>query len=87
MAARPAGLVAGIACGVGAALMWAAGFVAAQHGIKIGLTPFDLMFHRYVWAGFAFLPSVVSHGLRNLDGVGWGRGTRSRCSAGRASRW
>jgi drug/metabolite transporter (DMT)-like permease len=74
MAARPAGLVAGIACGVGAALMWAAGFVAAQHGIAIGLTPFDLMFHRYVWAGFAFLPSVVSHGLRDLDGVGWGRG-------------
>jgi drug/metabolite transporter (DMT)-like permease len=74
MAACPAGLVAGIACGVGAALMWAAGFVAAQHGIAIGLTPFDLMFHRYVWAGFAFLPSVVSHGLRDLDGVGWGRG-------------
>jgi drug/metabolite transporter (DMT)-like permease len=74
MAARPAGVVAGIACGVGAALMWAGGFVAAQHGIKIGLTPFDLMLHRYVWAGFAFLPSVVSHGLRNLDGVGWGRG-------------
>jgi drug/metabolite transporter (DMT)-like permease len=75
MAERPAGLVAGIACGAGAALMWAGGFVAAQHGIKIGLTPFDLMFHRYVWAGFAFLPSVVSHGLRDLDGVGWGRGT------------
>jgi drug/metabolite transporter (DMT)-like permease len=75
MAARPAGLVAGIACGVGAALMWAGGFVAAQHGIAVGLTPFDLMFHRYVWAGFAFLPSVVSHGLRDLDGVGWGRGT------------
>jgi hypothetical protein len=46
MAERPAGLVAGIACGAGAALMWAGGFVAAQHGIKIGLTPFDLMFHR-----------------------------------------
>src|SRR5580704_105694 len=74
MAARSPGLVAGIVCGVGAALMWAAGFVAAQHGIAIGLTPFDLMFHRYVWAGFAFLPSVVSHGLRDLDGVGWGRG-------------
>jgi drug/metabolite transporter (DMT)-like permease len=74
MAARPAGLVAGIACGVGAALMWAGGFVAAQHGIKIGLTPFDIMFHRYAWAGFAFLPSVVSHGLRDLDGVGWSRG-------------
>jgi hypothetical protein len=54
MAARPAGLVAGIACGVGAALMWAAGFVAAQHGIAIGLTPFDLMFHRYVWRASPF---------------------------------
>jgi drug/metabolite transporter (DMT)-like permease len=74
MAARPAGLVAGIACGVGAALMWAGGFVAAQHGIAIGFTPFDIMFHRYMWAGFAFLPSAASHGLRDLDGVGWGRG-------------
>jgi drug/metabolite transporter (DMT)-like permease len=74
MAARPAGLIAGIACGVGAALMWAVGFVAARHGIAIGLSPFDITFHRYVWAGFAFLPSVLARGAADLNGVGWARG-------------
>jgi drug/metabolite transporter (DMT)-like permease len=74
MAARPAGLVAGIACGVGAAIMWACGFGAARHGIAIGLSPFDIAFHRYVWAGFAFLPSVLGRGARSLNGIGWGRG-------------
>jgi drug/metabolite transporter (DMT)-like permease len=74
MAARPAGLVAGIACGVGAAIFWAGGLAAARHGAAIGLSPFDIAFHRYVWAGFAFLPSVLSQGARDLNGVGWGRG-------------
>jgi drug/metabolite transporter (DMT)-like permease len=74
MAARPAGLVAGIACGVGAAIFWAGGLAAARHGVAIGLSPFDIAFHRYVWAGFAFLPSVLSQGARDLNGVGWGRG-------------
>src|SRR5271155_5805107 len=74
MAARPAGLVAGIACGVGAAMMWAGGFVTARHGIAVGLSPFDIAFHRYVWAGLAFLPSVLGRGVRDLNGVGWGRG-------------
>jgi drug/metabolite transporter (DMT)-like permease len=74
MAARPAGLVAGVACGVGAAIFWAGGFAAARHGIAVGLSPFDIAFHRYVWAGFAFLPSVLSQGARDLNGVGWGRG-------------
>ena len=31
----------GVACGVGAALFWAAGFVAARHGIAIGFSPAD----------------------------------------------
>jgi drug/metabolite transporter (DMT)-like permease len=74
MAAPPAGIVAGIACGVGAAALWAAGFAAARHGIAAGLSPFDMAFHRYVWAGLAFLPSVLARGARDLNGVGWGRG-------------
>jgi drug/metabolite transporter (DMT)-like permease len=71
---RDHALVTGIACGVGAAIMWAGGFAAAQHGIAVGLSPFDIAFHRYVWAGFVFLPSVLSRGARDLNGVGWGRG-------------
>jgi len=35
-AARPAPTTVGILCGAGAALFWAAGFVAARHGIAIG---------------------------------------------------
>jgi drug/metabolite transporter (DMT)-like permease len=64
----------GIACGVGAAVFWAAGFVAARHGIDAGFTPADLTFHRNFWAGLVLLPLAWRAGLRDLDGVGWGRG-------------
>jgi drug/metabolite transporter (DMT)-like permease len=67
-------ILAGIACGAGAALFWACGFAAARHAIAIGLSPFDLAFHRYVWAGLVFLPSVLRQGARDLNGIGWGRG-------------
>ncbi len=65
---------AGIACGAGAALFWAAGFVAARHGIAIGFSPADIVFHRFVWAGLVFLPFVARAGLRDLGGVGWAKG-------------
>jgi drug/metabolite transporter (DMT)-like permease len=70
--ARPALL--GVACGVGAALCWALGFVATRHGLKLGFTPADLLMHRFLWSGIAFLPIVVRAGLGNLCGIGWGRG-------------
>jgi drug/metabolite transporter (DMT)-like permease len=61
----------GIACGAGAALFWAAGFVAARHGIAAGFSPADIVFHRFVWAGLAFLPLVSRNGIADLDGVSW----------------
>jgi drug/metabolite transporter (DMT)-like permease len=70
--AKPALL--GVACGLGAALCWALGFVATRHGLKIGFTPADLLMHRYVWSGIAFLPLVLRAGIGNLCGIGWGRG-------------
>jgi drug/metabolite transporter (DMT)-like permease len=70
--ARPALL--GVASGVGAALFWALGFVATRHGLKAGFTPADLLMHRFLWSGLAFLPFVVRAGLGNLCGIGWGRG-------------
>ena len=73
IASSPIGVV-GVACGTGAALCWAAGLVAARHGIAIGLTPSDLTFHRFVWAGLVLLPLVAHSGPSNLGGVGWGRG-------------
>lgn len=64
----------GILCGSGAALSWAVGFVAARHGISIGLSPADIALHRYAWAGICLLPFVLRDGFINLGGVGWGRG-------------
>ncbi len=70
--AKPALL--GMACGAGAALCWALGFVATRHGLKIGFTPPDLLMHRFVWSGMAFLPLVLRAGVSDLGGIGWSRG-------------
>ena len=64
----------GVLCGAGAAVFWAAGFVAARHGIDIGFTPADLTFHRCFWAGVFLLPLAWRDGLGDLNGIGWGRG-------------
>src|SRR5215813_15067142 len=64
----------GVACGAGAALSWALGFAATRHGLKAGLSPPDLLLHRYLWSGLAFLPFVMRGGLGNLLGIGWSRG-------------
>jgi len=74
LAAPFSSVVIGIACGAGAALFWAAGFVAARHGIDIGFTPADITFHRCFWAGLVLLPLAWRGGLRDLNGIGWGRG-------------
>jgi len=67
-------MIIGIVCGTLAALAWAGGFVVAKHGIQVGFSPADLAFHRFFWSGLLMLPYVVRDGLRDLDGVGWGRG-------------
>jgi drug/metabolite transporter (DMT)-like permease len=64
----------GVLCGAGAAVFWAAGFVAARHGIDAGFTPADITFHRCFWGGLVLLPLAWRAGLRDLNGVGWGRG-------------
>src|SRR5262249_57988679 len=72
--ARPAWSPAvGIACGTGAALFWAAGFVVARHGIALGFSPAEIVFHRFAWAGLVFLPFVARQGFGDLGGVGWGK--------------
>ncbi len=64
----------GVACGAGAALCWALGFVAARHGIDVGVSPLVLALHRYVWPGLVLLPFLATSGLRDLGGIGWRRG-------------
>jgi len=64
----------GVICGLSAALFWALGFAGTRHGLKVGFTPVDLLAHRYVWSGIAFLPLVLRAGISDLCGIGWGRG-------------
>jgi len=63
----------GVLCGTGSALCWALGFVAARHGILIGMSPLVLALHRFVWPGLALFPVAAASGLSNLGGVGWRR--------------
>jgi drug/metabolite transporter (DMT)-like permease len=64
----------GVACGAGAALCWALGFVAARHGIDVGVSPLVLALHRFVWPGLVLLPFVAGSGWRNLGGIRWSHG-------------
>jgi drug/metabolite transporter (DMT)-like permease len=64
----------GVACGVGAALCWALGFVAARHGVNVGLSPLVIALHRYLWPGLALLPLLFANGFADLGGIGWRRG-------------
>jgi len=73
-AAKSSGILIGTLCGIGATLGWAAGFVAAKHGISIGFAPADLAFHRFFWSGLLLMPIVLRDGIKDLGGVGWGRG-------------
>ena len=67
-------MIIGIVCGTLAALAWATGFVVAKHGIQIGFSPADLAFHRFFWSSVLILPLIIREGLRDLGGIGWGRG-------------
>jgi drug/metabolite transporter (DMT)-like permease len=64
----------GMLCGAGSALFWAFGFVAARHGVLIGMSPLVLSLHRFIWAGFGLLPIVAASGFGDLGGLGWRRG-------------
>jgi drug/metabolite transporter (DMT)-like permease len=64
----------GVACGVGAALCWSVGFVAARHGVNVGLSPLVMALHRFVWPGLVLLPFLAASGLSDLGGIGWRRG-------------
>ena len=64
----------GVLCGAGSALFWAFGFVAARHGILIGMSPLVLALHRFIWPGIALLPVVAAGGFADLGGLGWRRG-------------
>jgi drug/metabolite transporter (DMT)-like permease len=64
----------GALCGMGAAFGWAAGFVAAKHGVGIGFSPADLAFDRFFWSALLLMPMALRDGVVNLGGIGWWRG-------------
>ncbi|HEY4736835.1 MAG TPA: DMT family transporter [Xanthobacteraceae bacterium] len=64
----------GVACGAGAALFWALGFVAARQGVTSGLSPVVIALHRFLWPGFALLPLVAKNNFADLRVIGLGRG-------------
>ena len=76
------GLLIGTLCGTGSALGWAAGFVAAKHGINVGFSPYDLAFHRFFWSGLFLVPIAMREGVVRLGGIGWGRGLTMAVLAG-----
>ena len=67
-------VLVGTLCGIAAALAWAAGFVAAKHGISVGFAPADLALHRFLWSGLLLMPMAFRAGIADLGGIGWGRG-------------
>jgi drug/metabolite transporter (DMT)-like permease len=81
-AAARRSILIGVLCGTGAAFGWAAGFVAAKHGISIGFSPADLALHRFLWSGLLLMPLVLHDGIKNLVGIGWGRGLMMSVLAG-----
>lgn len=72
--ARSSAILIGALSGAGAAFCWAVGFVAAKYGITIGFSPADLAFHRFFWSSLLLMPIVLREGIRDLGGIGWGRG-------------
>src|SRR6201987_4936284 len=64
----------GGACGAGAALVWALGFVAARQGVTSGLSPLVIALHRFMWPGFALLPLVAKNNFADLRMIRPGRG-------------
>ena len=64
----------GVLCGAGAAACWALGFVAARHGIDVGMSPLVIALHRFVWPGLALIPVLVANGIGDLNGIGWRHG-------------
>lgn len=81
-AAARSGVLIGVLCGASAALGWAAGFVAAKHGVSVGFSPADLAFHRFYWSGLILIPFALRGGAIRLGGIGWGRGLAMSVLAG-----
>ncbi|MDF1793631.1 MAG: DMT family transporter [Thalassobaculaceae bacterium] len=66
--------VVGALFGMTAVVIWGGFLAYARLGVSIGLGPGEFIVLRYVTAGLIMLPFLLRSGLRDLGGVGWGRG-------------
>src|ERR1700721_2466295 len=62
----------GVLCGAGSALFWAFGFVAARHGILVGLSPLVLSLHRFAGSALILLPAFGGLPLALWSYFGYG---------------
>ncbi|MEM6670763.1 MAG: DMT family transporter [Pseudomonadota bacterium] len=69
-----ADLLKGLALGAFAALIWGGYFAFSRAGVQAGLEPADVVLIRFAVAGLMMTPFLLQAGLRDLGGVGWGRG-------------
>lgn len=67
-------LTAGLLWGLLAAAIWASYTVLARLAVKSGLSAGDLTLLRFAPGALLMAPLVWRWGLRNLCGIGWGRG-------------
>lgn len=67
-------VLAGMAWGLLAALVWGGYLAFARAGILGGLAPLDFALLRYGTAALLALPLLPRLGLRDLGGIGWRRG-------------
>ena len=63
----------GLLCGLGAAVCWAVGFVAARHGVTVGMSPLLIAVDRFVWPGLVLLAVLARDGFADLRLLGWWR--------------
>ena len=75
----------GLACGLGAVLIWGCYFSFGRSGTTAGLGAADFTLLRHATALAVCLPLVVWWGLRDLGGIGWGRATVLAALVGPAS--
>jgi drug/metabolite transporter (DMT)-like permease len=80
-------LLSGVLLGLFAVIAWGAYSVAARHGLDGGLTAWDLTALRFITAGVVMAPFLWRLGLRDLGGVGWGRGIALTIGAGPLFAW
>ena len=64
----------GLAWGLLAAAIWASYSVLARLAVKSGLSPGDLTLLRFAPGALIVAPLLWRWGLRDLAGIGWGRG-------------